>query len=381
MVELFIAIRHIKERKFQSIISIIGVSLALIVFISSLAISNGLKQNMLNSLLTVNPDITVAFINQKEGEYRELIDNIKQEDIISISPNIDIQGYIKYESNNVIPLIKATDITKLNVNIIEGGVSSDMATVMIGDELQKYLGIKIGDYLNIISLNGRELRLKLVGVFKTGFLSYDQNLVIIPTYTGQVLEQKGDVVSNIVIKTKNPSNINLLKSIENKIMNTNNNIYTYNWTDENANLLSAIQFEEFILIVILSFLFLISSFVISVILSISVREKTQDIGILKAFGFEDSKILKIFLYEGIFVGVSGIIISAITTPIVLKIIQIISSGYIQKTYYLQQIPIEISFKEILIIYLVELVMVFLASIIPARKASKLDPTDAIRFNL
>ena len=79
MIELFIAYRHIKERKFQSIVSIIGVSLALIVFFTSLSISNGLKKNTINSILSLNPHITVGF-HTDESKYEKIISDIKEID-------------------------------------------------------------------------------------------------------------------------------------------------------------------------------------------------------------------------------------------------------------------------------------------------------------
>ena len=78
MIELFIAYRHIKERKFQTFISIISVALSLIVFIVSLTISNGLKENMINSLLTLSPHISIKYTPKVEGDYKQIIKKSKR---------------------------------------------------------------------------------------------------------------------------------------------------------------------------------------------------------------------------------------------------------------------------------------------------------------
>lgn len=382
MTELFIAYRHIKERKFQSIISIFGIFLSLTIFLVSLSISNGLKKNTINSILSINPHITVQYLGEA-GQYKQLEEKIKKidENIVSTNLNVDLQGFIKYKEYNIMPIIKATDVQKLNLNIVSGKVSSNIDEIVIGEELAKTYGINLGEYINVISLNGKELSLKVSAFFKTGYLAYDKNLVIIPLEVGQILLEKGDLITNIDVKVKNPDKINSLNLVRDKINKIDSNLYAYTWADENVNLLGAIFTEEIILILILSMLFLIASFVVTVILSMSVREKTSDIGILRAYGYSKKSIKRIFILEGLLVGFIGILISAILTPIVLKLFSILLENYIQKIYYISKIPLSITVTQIFFVYLLAIVTIFLASYIPARKASSLDPAKAIKFNL
>lgn len=384
MIELFIAYRHIKERKFQSIVSIIGVSLALIVFFTSLSISNGLKKNTINSILSLNPHITVGF-HTDESKYEKIISDIKEidkENIKSVIKRVPLRGFVKYKEQVQTPYIVGIDIEKLDVKIIDEikeNITEPYA--IIGEKFAQNNNINIGNYINVITIEGKELRLKIKKIFKTGFLAYDQNLVMIPTNISQILLEKGDVVSTLEIKVKDPSNLKVIDNIMNNVVEISDNIYAYSWADENQNLLNAIEFEEFILLVILSMLFIIASFGVSVILNMSVREKTTDIGILKACGYRDRTILKIFILEGLILGVTGMVISEISTPIVLKIISVLSSSYITKTYYISKLPISISIIEIVTIYTISLIVILLASLMPAIKASKMDAIKAIKFNL
>lgn len=384
MIELFIAYRHIKERKFQSIVSIIGVSLALIVFFTSLSISNGLKKNTINSILSLNPHITVGF-HTDESKYEKIISDIKEidkENIKSVIKRVPLRGFVKYKEQVQTPYIVGIDVEKLDVKIIDE-IKEDITEpyAIIGEKFAQNNNINIGNYINVITIEGKELRLKIKKIFKTGFLAYDQNLVMIPTNISQILLEKGEVVSTLEIKVKDPSNLKIIDNIMNNVVEISDNIYAYSWADENQNLLNAIEFEEFILLVILSMLFIIASFGVSVILNMSVREKTTDIGILKACGYRDRTILKIFILEGLILGVTGMVISAISTPIVLKIISALSSSYITKTYYISKLPISISIIEIVTIYTISLIVILLASLMPAIKASKMDAIKAIKFNL
>ncbi len=381
MIELFIAYRHIKERKFQTFISIISVALSLIVFIVSLTISNGLKENMINSLLTLSPHISIKYTPKVEGDYKQIIKKVKEHGAKTTVSNVYVQGFVKYNDNNYMPIIRATEIEKLNLNLVKKNKVSGIDYAYIGQEMAKDMHINLGDDISIASLNGREIRVKVQGFFKTGFLAYDSNLVIMPLEVGQILEETGDNINSLDVRVEHPGDIKSLNELKQKINSIDDDIQAITWADENENLLAAVHFEEFILILILSMLFLISSFIVSIILNILIREKTSDIGILKACGYTKGMIKRIFIIEGSMLGIGGIILSAILSPIVLRVIQIISKNYLIKTYYISNLIIKIDIKEELLIYAISFLIILLASYLPSRKAAKLDVTEAIRFNL
>lgn len=381
MIELFIAYRHIKERKFQTFISIISVALSLVVFIVSLTISNGLKENMINSLLTLSPHISIKYTPKVEGDYKQIIKKVKEHGAKTTVSNVYVQGFVKYNDNNYMPIIRATEIEKLNLNLVKKNKVSGIDYAYIGQEMAKDMHINLGDDISVASLNGREIRVKVQGFFKTGFLAYDSNLVIMPLEVGQILEETGDNINSLDVRVEHPGDIKSLNELKQKINSINDDIQATTWADENENLLAAVHFEEFILILILSMLFLISSFIVSIILNILIREKTSDIGILKACGYTKGMIKRIFIIEGSMLGIGGIILSAILSPIVLRVIQIISKNYLIKTYYISNLIIKINIKEELLIYAISFLIILLASYLPSRKAAKLDVTEAIRFNL
>ena len=379
--EFFIALRYIKKKKFQSIVSILAIFISLTIFITSIVISNGLKSNMINSILTINPHITVIK-DFSENEYKDIMNEIEKIGVKSTNANVYMSGFVKYKDMEIIPSIQATDIEKLDLNLVlEDKDYKGLDYVYIGEEFSKEYGIYKGDKINLVSLNGREIILTVKAVFKTGFLAYDKNLVLVPLKIGQILQDRGDNVSNISVRIDNPENIKQLNIIKNKISKIDDSMLVYTWAEENSNLLSAINLENFILILLLSMLFIISSFVVNIVLSILVREKTRDIGILRAFGYSSKSIQKIFILQGSILGIIGILLSAIFSPIVLVFIQILFKKYIQQTYYIKGLPLVFDIKLIALIYLFAIIIILLFSYIPARKAAKLEPMEAIKFNL
>ena len=386
MVEFFIAVRHILERKFQSIFSILGVAIAVTVFIVSLTVSNGLEKNMITSLLTLSPHIQIkstkgSFFNN----YGDVIEKTKGiKDVKAVIPQINSQSIIKFDNFAKGVLAKGMEAENvkndLKLRIVKGNNNiSELNSILIGEGLSKEMDLKVGDVLSLVSAENKELKLTVKGIFKTGFLDYDSNLVIIPLRTMQILGEQGEVATEIGIITGNPQKIEEVEvQVYEKLQNDNFSVIS--WKTINHNLLNAVQFEKFVLIAILSLLLMIASFAVSVILNMIVREKIKDIGILKSIGYTNSHIRNIFTIEGLIIGVSGIILASILSPIILMILKKLFKIFMGNSYYyLEELPLYISVRELSMIYIVAFAVVFISTIYPAARAAKMKPVEALKY--
>lgn len=386
MVEFFIAFRHVVERKFQSIFSVLGVAIAVTVFIVSLTVSNGLEKNMINSLLTMSPHILIKNKQKSFFEnYAQTVNNIKEiKGVKAVIPQINSQSIIRREgfAKGVLANGISPDNVKtgLKLRIISGNNNiAELNSILIGEELSKEMKLKIGDEISLVSAENKEIKLIVRGIFKTGFLDYDSNLVIVPLKTMQILSEQGEAATEIGIKVESPQKVEeVLKQVNNTI-----NLKEYgvvSWKTINQNLLSAVQFEKFVLIAILSLLLLIASFAVSVILNMIVREKIKDIGILKSIGYTNKNIRRIFTIEGLIIGVFGMTLASALSPLILMLLKRLFKMYIKSgTYYLEELPLYISQNELLIIYGVTFVIIFLSTIFPASRASRLRPVEALKY--
>jgi len=179
MVELFIAYRHIIERKFQSIFSVLGVAIAVTVFVVSLTVSNGLEKNMISSLLTLSPHILIRNAKDSYFEgYQDIIEKTKDiKDVKAVIPQIRSQSIIKFKgfAKGVLAEGLSAENVKnnLNLKIIKGNSNiSELNSILIGEELSKELDIKVGDELSLISSDNKEIKLIIRGIFKTGFSEF-----------------------------------------------------------------------------------------------------------------------------------------------------------------------------------------------------------------
>lgn len=386
MVEFFIAVRHILERKFQSIFSILGVAIAVTVFIVSLTVSNGLEKNMITSLLTLSPHIQIkstkgSFFNN----YGDVIEKTKGiKDVKAVIPQINSQSIIKFDNFAKGVLAKGMEAENvkndLKLRIVKGNNNiSELNSILIGEGLSKEMNLKVGDELSLVSAENKELILTVRGIFKTGFLDYDSNLVIIPLKTMQILGEQGEVATEIGIITGTPQKI---EEVEAKVYEKlqNDNFSVVSWKTINHNLLNAVQFEKFVLIAILSLLLMIASFAVSVILNMIVREKIKDIGILKSIGYTNSHIRNIFTIEGLIIGVSGMLLASVLSPVILMILKKLFKIFMGNSYYyLEELPLYISVKELSMIYIVAFAVVFISTIYPAARAAKMKPVEALKY--
>ena len=386
MVEFFIAFRHIIERKFQSIFSVLGVAIAVTVFIVSLTISNGLNKNMINSLLTMSPHILVK--NKKSkffDNYEGTVENVKKiKGIKAVIPQMNSQSILK--GNGLAKGVLADGISPenvkngLNLKIVDGNNNiSELNSVLVGEQLATEMNLKVGNEISLVSAENKEIKLIVRGIFKTGFLDYDSNLAIVPLEAMQILSDQGRVATEIGIKVEHPEKVEgILSQVRNVI---NSKEYgAISWKTIEQKLSRAVQFERFVLIAILSLLLIIASFAVSVILNMIVREKIKDIGILKSIGYTNSSIRKIFTIEGLIIGVFGMILASLLSPLVLVALKALFKEYMKSgTYYLEELPLYISQKELLIIYGVTFAVVFLSTIFPAARAARLKPVEALKY--
>jgi len=151
------------------------------------------------------------------------------------------------------------------------------------------------------------------------------------------------------------------------------------WGEQNKALLSALTLEKTIMLVVFSLIAIVAGFLIWITLNTLVREKTKDIGIMRAMGFSKKNIMLIFLIQGIILGIIGIILGIIVSLILLYYIKNYAVDLVSNIYYLKDIPIEISLKEIAIIVGANFIVILISSIFPAYRAARLENVEALRY--
>ncbi len=388
MIEFFIAKKHIMERKKQSIISVFGIVIGITVLIVSLSISNGLDGNMINNILSLSPHITIDnngyYIENYEGILKDLE---KTKGVKGVIPTFNNQGILKtvgedgsFASGVQIRGLdlkraeKALDFKKI---IVQGKVNHENYNeIIVGSEIFNQFELKLGDEVELTSAENKKIKLKVSGVFKTGNLDTDSATVIIPLVTSQIIAESGDVLRSIDITLTNPYDANKIIS---EVKSKTPNYSSRTWGEINEALLKALSLEKTVMLVLFSLLIIIAGFVIGIVLNTMVREKTKDIGIMRSMGYSRYSIMKIFLLEGIFLGVLGISVGLVTSYVLMKLLKLGVFNKLTEVYYLTSIPVKISLTEVMIIVLATIFVILFSSIFPSYRASKLTPVEALKY--
>tara|TARA_Y100001958_G_C21099865_1_gene450189 strand:- start:1 stop:981 length:981 start_codon:yes stop_codon:yes gene_type:complete len=274
--------------------------------------------------------------------------------------------------------------------------SSDLKTnsISIGKELSLNLDLDIGDIITIMSPLGvqtivgsipKQETFEITSIFDSGLSDFNENVAYINLETLEVFFDKTNDERFLEIYFKNPKNIEYHKD---QLTNLFPNSFIYTWADLNKSLFSALKVERNVMFVILSLIIIVAAFNIISGLTILVKNKTRDIGILKSIGVQNSSIKKIFFLIGLIIGTTatffGIIIGILFSVYIENIRSFISSIFNitlfpEEIYFLSKMPSEINPESIFLISLCSILITIIVSIFPASRAASLDTVKTLKY--
>ncbi|OPY86971.1 MAG: Lipoprotein-releasing system transmembrane protein LolE [Syntrophus sp. PtaU1.Bin208] len=266
--------------------------------------------------------------------------------------------------------------------------------ILIGKELAKNLGLILHDPVYIITPMGistpmgfvpRMKKFVVVGIFDSGFYEYDSTLAYVSLKDSQAFLNLGDTVSGLEIKVDDIYRADAIaRNIEKKLGFP---YWARHWMEMNKNLFSALKLEKRVMFIILSLIVLVAAFNIISTLIMVVMEKNKDIAILKSMGATSGSIMKIFVFQGLTIGMIGTTLGTLA-GLVLSYNLSRLSAFIEQlfgfkilpgdVYYLNQLPSRVDYTDVAIIVVGSILISFLSTLYPSRRAARLDPAEALR---
>jgi lipoprotein-releasing system permease protein len=395
--ETAIGLRYLRSKRkeafvsFTTWIAVIGIAIGVMALIIVIAVMTGFQDEIRERILGINPHILVLNLNGEIKEPQKLVETIKGVKGVShVFPFITFQAMAqggRQLAGVAVKGLNANDVKFMSKMVKEGNIEAlgTKGNVLIGKELAKNLGLFIGDNLTLmVPLGGyspmgampETARARVGGIFETGMYEIDNTLIIMPL--SDVESIMGTGAMGLEIKLDDVFSANEIR--REIVKRLSPQYFARTWVEMNKNLFSALKLEKLMMYIILGLIIFVASFNIITSLIMTVMEKKKDIAILKSIGAKKQSIMKIFMAEGIIIGVVGAVMGCLggyVGCLIIKYTDLFSLS--PDVYYITKLPAKISIVDILLIALITAVVCVLATIYPSYKASKIDPVETLRY--
>ena len=401
----FIAFRYLTSKKnFKFIsninyLSIIGLSIGVAVLIITMGVLNGFENEVKKKIISFDGHIRVSgyFNNpilQNSVQLDSIIDENKE--IVDKIEFINHAATIRYKNQTEPVFLEAfnkiqnKNFFTLNKNLILGDFdlksNSSIKGIVIGKVLYDRLNIKIGEKITLMDLKSlgnpgfapRIIQFELRGVYETGLTEYDESIVYINLKDAQILLGYNNLITGYILSLNKIINTNKVGKILNDELKYP--LTSSTWIERHSNLFQWLSLQKYPITIVFAMIALVGILNISSSLTMIVMEKTRSIGVMRAIGFSENDLAKIFFLKGIIIGFSGVIFGLIFS---------LSFGFLQTKFNILSIPQEVYFMgslpfkiipmNVLIIGSIAIIFSIFASVYPARMASKIQPSNAIRY--
>jgi lipoprotein-releasing system permease protein len=293
---------------------------------------------------------------------------------------------------------RETAITELS-NKIKAGALGDLRSgefgIVLGTDLARALGVRLHDKILLVVPQGqftpagmmpRLKQFSVVGLFEIGMAPYDNSLALINIGDAQKLFRLGNAVTGISAKLRDTD---LAPRVAAELQTQlPDDLYANDWTRQNSNYFRAVQMEKKMMFIILSLIVAVAAFNIVSTLVMAVTDKQADIAILRTLGASPRSIMKIFIVQGVVIGVIGTLlgtISGIALALNLDVVvpfieQLFRVQFLAKdVYYISELPSDLRYHEVMLVAGLSFLISMLATLYPSWRASKTQPAEALRY--
>lgn len=414
--EWYVARRYLASRRrgktrFLSLITVIavgGVALGVTALVTVIAVMTGLQNELQRMILGSTPHVYVFQAGQafRLDGWRDVLPKVRETPgVTAATPFVMTQvgvirpgasaNYAQAGQLHGITVGAADEPMTVVEEQIRDGVltfgptASGLPGVLLGSGLANRLTVLQGDTLVLASLENLKVdalgypqpqtrAFEVTGVFRTGMYEYDNHNVYAQLEPAQdLLDFPSGTVSGIAVNTVDPWTVDGVSDALFEALGPR--YFISNWRHLNASLFEALKLEKIAMQVILFLIVIVAAFNIISTLIMVVTDKTREIGILKSMGMTDGAVLRVFLLQGLAIGLIGTLLGALGGLTLVGLIhryQFISLP--GDVYFLDTLPVALDPLDFALIIAISLLIALAATIHPARQASRLQPVDAIR---
>jgi len=376
------------------VISVLGIMVGVAALITVISVMTGFSSYMQDRILGTSSHILITGVGGVDDADAVVSRVLELDHVVAAAPYVMGQSLLKVEGDVTGVVVRGIDpvqeagVTDLSGNMIKGALEDlDDDGIVIGVELARQRGLMIGDQLTLVSPSEISSpfgmvplmeRFAVKGIFDTGMYEYDTGLVLVTIRAAQTFFDLGEAVTGVAVKT---DDIYMTHEIADDIQDElGHSFWVRDWREMNQNLFSALKLEKITMFIILVLIIVVAAFNIIGTLILVVMEKGREIAILKAMGATRKNIGRIFMLEGLVIGLGGTTLGLILG---LGLCYILANYQFVElpasVYYVTTLPVKVQLLDVVSICLAATVVSFIATVYPARRASMLNPVEILRY--
>ena len=409
-VEWMIAGRYVRARRTEGFISVIawfsflGIMLGVATLIIVLSVQNGLRAELLKSVLGFKGHISVISAADNLGGYAPLAERMRQaEGVLAVTPLVEGQILASFRGRSSGALVRGLSKSDLedrrlvSDNIRAGTLEAFTGrnAILVGTRLARALGARVGDKITLVSPNGtitafgtvpRSRAYTIAGTFEVGHFQFDRSFIFMPLATAQNYFRLGDAVNKIEVFVEDPDDLRAPRQAIQASLGPNQRLF--DWQQENRSIFNALQVQKNVMFLIVMLIILVAAFNIISSLIMLVKDKGSAIAILRTVGASRGMIMRVFFIAGTSIGLAGTLVGTVAGLIITSNIAAIQHWlegltgaelFSPEIYFFSQLPSEVDPGEVVVIAGVALGLSILATLYPSWRAARLDPVEALRY--
>lgn len=405
---LDIALTHVRARARQTLVAVAGVATGVGFSIMMAALMEGSQNDFTRQLIDALPHISVtderrqaplqpAEVAYEAARIHGLTPEVRRRGIKNplaimasleawvpgaVAPSVKVQGLIRYAGRDVGASVLGIDphrepkVSMLATQMRQGRLASLFTAtnaIILGDRLAEKIGARINANITVQTSDGARITAQVVGLFHSGVRAVDEGTAYVLVKTAQILAQQTGLVNELRVRVIDPM---AARAVAQRI-ERESGYKSVAWQEAHEDLMSAFMIRNVIMYTVVGAILLVASFGTYNIISTITHEKTRDIAILKSLGLRETTVRRIFVLEGLLIGLIGALAGwalgyALTRA--LGTVEFKVSGITDLT----RLPLAYSFVHYAAAAAVALTSSLIAGFFPARKASRLHPVDIIR---
>jgi lipoprotein-releasing system permease protein len=408
--ELFVGLRYTRAKRRNgfisliSFISILCIILGVMTLIIVLSVMNGFEKEVRDRILNMIAHVTVTNYEGQLANWQQVVDRVRlNPQVTGAAPYVQAEGMLIYRNNVHGAMFRGVDptheaaVSKVAAHMVAGNLDNLHAGefgIVLGKSLARTLAVDLGDKVTVVTPSAnitpagvmpRLKRFTVVGIFQVGYYEYDSAVGLMNIDDARRVFQLGDNVSGVQVQVQNLLQV---LPVTQELRQQLPDYWVRDWSYYHSNWFKAVKMEKTMISLLLFLVILVAAINIISTLVMVVTEKKSDIAILRTFGASTGSIMRIFIVQGSIIGIAGTllggILGVVTALNIEQVYQWVSLHWgfqpiDPSVYLIPDLPSDLHWDQVATICGAALVTSILATILPAWRASRTQPADALRY--